>query len=131
LADFIERSGDRLPIAGISPIEGCALAVIGSIRRRGILFTLACLHDGSRALIPAQWTVEHLLDLNGLSFLTIIRISGMIRVSRRPRDCEPDQIQVGSRPAVWASSSTKHSTTSAGLLQPKTTTLGAASHSHD
>jgi hypothetical protein len=32
------------------------LAVIGSIRRRGVLFALACLPDGSRALIPAQWT---------------------------------------------------------------------------
>ena len=38
------------------PFEGCALAVIGSIRRRGVLFVLACLPDGSRALIPAQWT---------------------------------------------------------------------------
>jgi len=38
------------------PFEGCALAVIGSIRRRGVLFVLACLPDGSRSLIPAQWT---------------------------------------------------------------------------
>ena len=38
------------------PFEGRALAVIGSIRRRGVLFVLACLPDGSRALIPAQWT---------------------------------------------------------------------------
>src|ERR1700758_5596043 len=38
------------------PFEGCVLAVIGSIRRRGVLFALACLPDGSRALIPAQWT---------------------------------------------------------------------------
>src|SRR3982074_309 len=38
------------------PFEGCALAVIGSIRRGGVLFVLACLPDGSRALIPAQWT---------------------------------------------------------------------------
>ena len=38
------------------PFEGCALAVIGSICRRGVLFALACLPDGSRALIPAQWT---------------------------------------------------------------------------
>ena len=38
------------------PFEGRALAVIGSIRRRGVLFALACLPDGSRALIPAQWT---------------------------------------------------------------------------
>ena len=30
--------------------------MIGSIRRRGVLFVLACLPDGSRALIPAQWT---------------------------------------------------------------------------
>jgi len=38
------------------PFEGGALAVIGKIRRRGVLFVLACLPDGSRALIPAQWT---------------------------------------------------------------------------
>ena len=38
------------------PFEGRALAVIGSIRRRGVLFVLACLPDGSRALIPAEWT---------------------------------------------------------------------------
>src|SRR5215475_10917821 len=38
------------------PFEGCVLAVIGSIRRRGVLFVLACLPDGSRALIPVQWT---------------------------------------------------------------------------
>jgi len=38
------------------PFEGRALAVIGSTRRRGVLFVLACLPDGSRALIPAQWT---------------------------------------------------------------------------
>ena len=38
------------------PFEGRSLAVIGSIRRRGVLFVLACLPDGSRALIPAQWT---------------------------------------------------------------------------
>jgi hypothetical protein len=30
--------------------------IIGSIRRRGVLFVLACLPDGSRALIPAHWT---------------------------------------------------------------------------
>ena len=38
------------------PFEGRALAFIGSTRRRGVLFVLACLPDGSRALIPAQWT---------------------------------------------------------------------------
>src|SRR5262249_53515589 len=38
------------------PFEGCTLAVIGSIRRRGVLFVQACLPDGSRALIPARWT---------------------------------------------------------------------------
>jgi len=38
------------------PLEGCTLAVIGSIRRRGVLFVLACIPDGSRALIPARWT---------------------------------------------------------------------------
>lgn len=38
------------------PFEGRALTVIGSIRRDGVLFAVACLPDGSRALIPAQWT---------------------------------------------------------------------------
>ena len=38
------------------PFEGRALPVIGSIHRNGVLFALACLPDGSRALIPAQWT---------------------------------------------------------------------------
>src|SRR6516165_4646003 len=38
------------------PFEGRALPVIGSIRRNGVLFALACLPDGSRALVPAQWT---------------------------------------------------------------------------
>src|SRR5438105_9363814 len=36
--------------------EGQSLAVIGSIRRRGILLLLASLPDGSRSLIPAAWT---------------------------------------------------------------------------
>jgi hypothetical protein len=35
------------------PFEGRALAVIGSICRRGTPFVLACLPDGTRALIPA------------------------------------------------------------------------------
>src|SRR5215471_4322497 len=67
VAETPERSGDRLPIHRDfpdsvivtregQPLEGRALAVIGSICRRGILFALACLPDGSRALIPAQWT---------------------------------------------------------------------------
>jgi hypothetical protein len=30
--------------------------VISSIRRRGVLFVLAVLPDGSRSLIPADWT---------------------------------------------------------------------------
>jgi hypothetical protein len=38
------------------PCEGGAIPVIGSIRRNGVLFALACLPDGSRALVPAQWT---------------------------------------------------------------------------
>jgi hypothetical protein len=32
------------------------LAVINSIRRRGVLLLLASLPDGSRSLIPAAWT---------------------------------------------------------------------------
>ena len=36
--------------------EGKNLAVISSIRRRGVLLLLVCLPDGSRSLIPASWT---------------------------------------------------------------------------
>jgi hypothetical protein len=36
--------------------EGYTLAVISSIRRRGVLLFLASLPDGSRSLIPAAWT---------------------------------------------------------------------------
>ena len=62
LCSTFQGSGDRdFPASVIitregHPFEGGVLAVIGSIRRRGILFALACLPDGSRALIPAQWT---------------------------------------------------------------------------
>jgi len=36
--------------------EGQSLAVISSIQRRGILLVLVVLPDGSRSLIPADWT---------------------------------------------------------------------------
>ena len=36
--------------------ESQSLAAISSIRRRGVLFVLAVLPDGSRSLIPAEWT---------------------------------------------------------------------------
>jgi hypothetical protein len=36
--------------------EGQSLVVISSIRRRGVLFALVVLPDGSRSLIPADWT---------------------------------------------------------------------------
>jgi hypothetical protein len=36
--------------------ESQSLAAISSIRRRGILFVLVVLPDGSRSLIPAEWT---------------------------------------------------------------------------
>jgi hypothetical protein len=36
--------------------EGQLLAVISSIRRRGVLLVLVILPDGSRSLIPANWT---------------------------------------------------------------------------
>jgi hypothetical protein len=36
--------------------EGQSLAVISSIRRRGLLLVLVVLPDGSRSLIPASWT---------------------------------------------------------------------------
>jgi hypothetical protein len=36
--------------------EGRSLAVISSVRRRGVLLWLASLPDGSRSLIPAAWT---------------------------------------------------------------------------
>jgi hypothetical protein len=36
--------------------EGQSLVVISGIRRRGVLFALVVLPDGSRSLIPADWT---------------------------------------------------------------------------
>jgi hypothetical protein len=36
--------------------EGQSLVIISSIRRRGVLFALVVLPDGSRSLIPADWT---------------------------------------------------------------------------
>jgi len=41
---------------GRHAFEGESLAVISSIRRRGVLFVLVVLPDGSRSLIPANWT---------------------------------------------------------------------------
>jgi len=38
------------------PFEGRSLAVISSIRRGGVLLLLVSLPDGSRSLIPAEWT---------------------------------------------------------------------------
>ncbi len=37
-------------------LEGRALPVISTIRRRGIHYLLAVLPDGSRSLIPSSWT---------------------------------------------------------------------------
>ena len=36
--------------------EGQSLVAISSIRRRGVLLVLVALPDGSRSLIPAEWT---------------------------------------------------------------------------
>jgi hypothetical protein len=36
--------------------EGQTLAVISSIKRRGVLLVLVILPNGSRSLIPASWT---------------------------------------------------------------------------
>ena len=36
--------------------EGQSLAAISSVRRRGVLLVLVVLPDGSRSLIPAEWT---------------------------------------------------------------------------
>ena len=36
--------------------EGQTLAVISSIKRRGVLLVLVILPNGSRSLIPAAWT---------------------------------------------------------------------------
>jgi hypothetical protein len=38
------------------PFEGRSLVVIGSIRRGGVLSLLVSLPDGSRSLVPGQWT---------------------------------------------------------------------------
>ena len=41
--------------------EGQTLAVISSIKRRGVLLVLVILPNGSRTLIPASWTdwIDH------------------------------------------------------------------------
>src|SRR5262249_31813478 len=36
--------------------EGCSLAVISKLQRRGVFLLLVILPDGSRSLIPATWT---------------------------------------------------------------------------
>ncbi|HZZ62283.1 MAG TPA: hypothetical protein VFE63_14120 [Roseiarcus sp.] len=36
--------------------EGQSLTAISSIRRQGVLLVLAVLPDGSRSLVPAEWT---------------------------------------------------------------------------
>ena len=38
------------------PLEGRDLEVIGGLRRRGVQLLLVALPDGSRTLVPAQWT---------------------------------------------------------------------------
>jgi len=45
--------------------EGQALAVIGTLRRRGIHYLLTVLPDGSRSLIPASWTDWKVEPLGG------------------------------------------------------------------
>jgi hypothetical protein len=50
--------------------EGQSLTVISGLRRRGVFLVLVVLPDGSRSLIPADWTdwrpepVEQTLDEN-------------------------------------------------------------------
>ena len=41
--------------------KGQTLAVISSIKRRGVLLVLVILPNGSRSLIPASWTdwIDH------------------------------------------------------------------------
>ena len=38
------------------PLEGCSLAVVGWMRRRGALELLVALTDGSRVFVEAAWT---------------------------------------------------------------------------
>jgi len=45
--------------------EGRVLAVIGTIRRRGVHYLLTVLPDGSRSLIPAGWTDWKVEPLGG------------------------------------------------------------------
>jgi hypothetical protein len=44
--------------------EGQTLAVISSIKRRGVLLVLVILPNGSRSLIPAAWTDWRYADTN-------------------------------------------------------------------
>ena len=41
------------------PLEGRELRVLGGMRRHGRLELLLVLPDGSKRLIPAEWTSQH------------------------------------------------------------------------
>ena len=41
------------------PLEGLELRVLGGMRRHGRLELLLVLPDGSKRLIPAEWTSQH------------------------------------------------------------------------
>ena len=54
--------------------DGQNLAAIGSLRRRGVLFALVSLPDGSRSLIPAKWT-----DWEGKGLETLCPLTTTLR----------------------------------------------------
>src|SRR5215468_10248515 len=65
--NVVKGRHDRLPTSSMSqnqwvitrkrhPFEGRSLAVIHSIRRRGVRLVLVILPNGTRSLIPAAWT---------------------------------------------------------------------------
>jgi len=58
--------------------EGHSLAVISSIRRRGVLLLLASLPDGSRSLIPAAWTDWQLKEASPTSIDDLPRTLGAV-----------------------------------------------------
>ena len=109
------------------PFEGRVLPVIGSIRRNGVLFALACLPDGSRALIPAQWTdwdegqsngvgacLDNRTGLRGLGSLgDLLRLRHLLDALR-------------GRPVRSAPQQESHRAIETGVSRPTGPTAGAA-----
>lgn len=52
----VERTVTVRVTRGRHPLQGCVLPVLGRMRRHGRLELLLVLPDGSKSLLPAEWT---------------------------------------------------------------------------